>query len=341
MGKRVIKCTPVAILVVLVALFLGAEIAAAGLIDPLGINTPCPLLKLNGDSTGYSVTAAPLNGYFPIPGSAFPEVGSGSVWRYTVSSSLGGTQFGGLVPVCAPIDDSVNNINYTGNHYFGITCGSSGSSNCIRDTSMVFYPPATKLSTNWGGWGSWDGNDNIVTLTSIGQTTFAIGTDNDAPIPLRRTSMQFKSGNNLFYCANIAGPGCYARKPPPPPPEYSQYTVNSYREITTAAGVRVCVYADTVTECDIPIYCRDSQPCGSSTTNDAACYPPGYAPEQEMKFITMPEVMISLTPGHEPSSLSNIGLPGANRCGIIVINDANPTGTTCGVNPITKKAYCW
>jgi alanine-alpha-ketoisovalerate/valine-pyruvate aminotransferase len=60
-----------------------------------------------------------------------------------------------------------------------------------------------------------------------------------------------------------------------------------------------------------------------------------------MKFITMPEVLIALTPGSAPSSLSNIGLPGANRCGIIIINDSVPGATTCGVNPVTRRAYCY
>jgi hypothetical protein len=223
MGKRKIKNTPAGLLVALLALFLSTGIAAAfSPVDPNPIGTPCVLVKSSGATTGVTVTAAPLTsgsytGMFPIPGAAFSGVGSGSVWRYRFSGT--GTQFAALIPVCEAINDQVNSVNYTGNHYFTIN-GCNLTTGCYRGSSadpVFIYPPGNTLTPSFGGWGIWDGNENIYTQVNMGGPLVAIGTDNDAPIPLRRTSMQFKQGNDLVFCANIAGPGCYARQAPPPP----------------------------------------------------------------------------------------------------------------------------
>jgi len=324
MGKRVIKCTPVAVLLALLALFLSTGIAAADPpLTPLPLGESCVLVTSTGVKTAYTVKAVPINNLFPIPMS-----GGGWMWRYQFSAGLTGTgsQFGALVPVCADVDDSVNGVNYTGNYYFPMACDTSGT--CVRAPSgnMKIFPTASGyLSSNWGGWGIWDGNDNVVETTQIGSTFVAIGTDNDAPIPLRRTSMQFKKGNDLLFCANIAGPGCYARKPPPPPPAFAQYTVNEFRVITTSDGMQFCLATDPVTECEKAVYCL----------NDPAI-PSGKFAGDELPYTDMTNIGIRLST--VDSTLQDIAIPGL-RCPIVVLRDADPLHTIGVCNPVTKRCY--
>jgi hypothetical protein len=327
MGKRKIKCTPVAVLVALLALFLSAGIAAAA-DPPNSIDTPCVLVKSDGTPTLNTVKAAPLTtgpfaGIFPIPGSAFSL--SGSVWRYSFSGS--GSQFGALVPVCDPINDEVNSVNYTGNNYYRILCDSL---TCRRasdtDPVHIYNPASGQTSSNWGGWGIWDGNENIIEQTNLGTNIVGVGTDNDARIPLRRTSMQFKIGNNLLFCANIAGPGCYARQAPPPPPPLAQYSVNTFRVITTADGMQFCLSTDPVTECEKAVYCMGD-----------LNIPEGKAPGDELPYQLMTDIGITLTSGY-PSTLQDIAIPGL-RCPIVVLRDADPDHTIGVCNPVTKRCY--
>ncbi len=289
MEKRRIKSAPVAVaaLTVMLALFLGAGIAAA-----IPQPTPtCTLVNSAGEPIGATVVAT----------EPYTEGGK-TIWKYTISGlATKGTQFAILVPAC----DSIPSIGYTGNNYSAIP----------GETFQLYSAPATGLSSNWNGFGVWDVYNDLVTVTSIGSTTFGFGTDNAVPIPTDwGVPMQFKSGNAYYYCRNIKGPGC--AEPPPPRAQGVVTSLTRYSGVSPG-GVEYdfCTVTDPATQCQQVL-----KDCSNPAAGVIGPGDPKYVPFGSLTF--------------SQGVLADISVPGQD-CPSVVISDDNSAGSTYYCNPRT------
>jgi len=222
--KRRLKYPRVIVLVAVLTMMVCSSVVLATGPQPQIPATTCQLVNYKGDlQSGKFLTLSPS----PMADSNHP---GGYLWTYTITGVSSINQVSSLVPAC---------FNSQSNLIAGYYLPSVGSGGQILD------PGLGDPTTNFGVW---DKLDYMYRLAYTGTTGYLA---QNALTDKRVMSVQIKSGNNVYYCQNIAGPSC--------PKSFVQYAAPSYREILTDPGtgdtIKVCLMVDPVTGCESPVYC--------------------------------------------------------------------------------------
>jgi hypothetical protein len=175
------------------------------------VQTSCTLVDAKGNTTSYSIT---FQGETKDPNS------SNWIWTYTLSSNFPGgqNQLAMLASVCCPV------LGYQ-------TVGGG----------QVLPPGAGDTTT---GFGVGTFQNNVLRVATSYPLTYQISTNSQTSYV--NTSMQIKSGKDLYSCQNIAGPSCA---------DWAQEAVASYKEVVTKSGVKFCLVSDPFSECDKAVDC--------------------------------------------------------------------------------------
>jgi len=164
----------------------GICIDSAVMADQIPLLDRCELVSPTGQPSGTFVSVVRgAQGEFPVPST---EVPGEYEWRYFTTSTGSNSQIDILVPYCTNPDIGMDTVTYTVNV---LPAGNPGGD----VASKTFF-------------GVWTDHENVVKLPTYnaGTGSFFIRTVGNNPI--RQTSMQFKNGNNFYFCPGILGPDC-------------------------------------------------------------------------------------------------------------------------------------
>ena len=188
------------------------------------VPTACNLYDAKGSLTGYSLEILPENNVWPIPDSA------GLKWLYKLNGLNSIQPNGYLAPNCCP----------------ATTYKTDGGAQVLEPG---LGDPTTKF-------GLGDYQDWVIRLAAVsGQPQYYYFTDK--LVPNQKTTVQIKSGNNLYYCKAIAGPGC--------PGEWTSIAVATNETITLDNGDVVCLKRHPLYPCPIGGGLHDRRRAGIKT----------------------------------------------------------------------------
>ncbi|MBI5568861.1 MAG: hypothetical protein HY914_02855 [Desulfomonile tiedjei] len=185
MRSRIIKSS-FAVLISIVALLAGVAVMAG----PVPVTDSCRLITPTGANSGFTVSVVRSSG------GDFPFLdGDSYKWQYftTASGTISSSGIHILVPSCSSPEIGLVPQG-------GMTISTAGN------------PGGDVASKTF--FAMWTDHDNVVKLSNYndGTGSFSIRTFENNPI--RQTSMQFKLGNNFYFCPGIAGPDCIETPPP-------------------------------------------------------------------------------------------------------------------------------